>query len=618
MYTCLAIFGGSSQDRNNTLGKALRILEIQTPSLRKRLTWTVRTDVGPMGSWLYSGPEEGLRVPLISQCITDQGAVLVYGELYGEHRLTDAASHVIQVWQRDGVDAVRLMDGSFGAILVSQGGEVTIVSDTMGRRTFRYFASGDRLFVSTHDIPLVATGCCPLDIDPVSLASVLITDSSIGGHCLLRGLSSSDPMLVVRWKNQVVTRKVASIMPEGEPLVHGDMRGCRQLTDEMIEGLRQRVASIAANKDAMNVQLTAGIDSRAGLSMLLSLYPVERLKAVTVGTEDHLDVRYAKRVAACLGVTHEIRPVVMPSTEDFFENLDMLTFYRNGDLSAAYAIAPVFQFDPRAILLWGHGGGELFRPYFYNRTVSRTHGCSLDRARAVLHGKLGGVNKLPWRDASVPAEFMKRHDQVFNRLASVADDGSLVIDLYYLYERFVRWMLGAREPHEYHRYHTLESPIVTRSNLRLPRPVGHHNRLHVELIRRYCPQVYWLPVNGWELLPLQRIPALARLNNVYRLGRGATLRAMAKMSRTGGHTLHGERSKVLAGSAFFAAIRERLLSARSLGVEMFGRPFVESVIDRLRAAHRETYAFHVLCYLITFEHWREQIDRIALLARKDA
>jgi hypothetical protein len=101
---------------------------------------------------------------------------------------------------RGKVEAVRRLDGWFSAVIVElKTQKVYIISDLLGFRSLSYFFDGEFILVSPHDIPIVATGLYPVEIDLASAGSTVAFDWSLNGKSLLKNISVCSPHEYVTW-----------------------------------------------------------------------------------------------------------------------------------------------------------------------------------------------------------------------------------------------------------------------------------------------------------------------------------------------------------------------------------------------------------------------------------
>ena len=171
------------------------------PKLNADIIEDLRYFPAPGMGWLTFAPNVPAKRPWISCTVDDQRAVLVFGDVYTRRR-GNVADTVNATWRRAGVEQVRLLNGSFSAVLVElDRSAVHLVSDTTGRRTCRWFVSDDVLLISPHDIPIVSSGLCPTDLDLVSMTSAIGNAWSLRGASFLKSVDVQQPWQTLCWQD---------------------------------------------------------------------------------------------------------------------------------------------------------------------------------------------------------------------------------------------------------------------------------------------------------------------------------------------------------------------------------------------------------------------------------
>mgnify|MGYP005845586911 CR=1 FL=1 len=296
------------------------------------------------GGWLILASESrGTR--LITEVVEPAAAVVAFGEIFGG-REENTAKLVHDTWVTGGLDAVRVMDGCFGAAIVDRrNSTIYLVSDLLGNRSLRFLSKGGVLVASSHDIPIVCTGLCSTEINLESAASTLTFDWSLGGEPLLRDLSACHANEVVCWKDGLIQRTY-------RPLLNRDHvidRGSHALLKEHLESMREHVIynirSFCDGAPLVRLDLTSGLDSRSVLTVCLLAIGAERLMASTAGEAESQDVSIAGKLSARYGFHHEHDLYQSGDYDNFERHCRLLAFAMNGDTDGKRAITPVPAFD---------------------------------------------------------------------------------------------------------------------------------------------------------------------------------------------------------------------------------------------------------------------------------
>lgn len=562
--------------------------------------------------------------PLMASASTPGHAALVYGEV--RSREADGAGRLLQRWIDGGLAAVQELEGSFSAVIIDRTtGEVHLLGDLLGHRALRFFATSDELIVSPHDIAIAATGRLPAELDFTAAASILACEWSLGGRSMLRQVETCHPAEVVRWRLGTATPRRSMSLPQ--PGADGDQLRPRmaertRLADRtrMVERAVESTRRFLDRCPDPVVDLTAGLDSRAALALVIGAGNWEGGTVQCSGAPDSLDTRYGARIAASQGLRFARTEPAVPTPSAFFDQVDLMAFAMNGDTNGKRALAPAPEYTPvRRPHVWG-GGGEIFRGYYYPRPARQGRLRSPDDAVRLLRSKLR-TGSLPWRDDGLAHAVHARQEERLAMFAAVARSPYDLLDLYYLFERFGVWgSLKERFTWEPDRYWSpFTDARLIRLLFRLPDPLGTSARLHGDAIRRFLPGAYWTPVNAASLLPFERLGAAGRaLNRAFRVTARVAHRLPRGRARSqaagvqAGESHERMRARIFAGP-LAEPIAGTLGADGSISTELFGTAGVRALLD----SHRSDAGIptlQVLGALITMERWLE----MARAARENA
>jgi hypothetical protein len=387
----------------------------------------------------------------------------------------------------------------------------------------------------------------------------------------------------------------------------------------MIDKL-QSVTRALCNNDVIEMDLTAGLDSRAILGIALAISDASRVKAHVRGEDGSVDVSVAKRISRKYKFDCESAAPPPPTPETFLEHARLLAFFSNGDSDSKRAVHALPYMKDRNRLYLKGGGGEIFRGYYYG-SKSWQDLTALSPAQAVetiLH-KYPRIGNLPWPTPEFPKQVRTRIKTIINGYHSLGARGADLLDLFYLFERFGRWAaLDARGTWFERHYSPFAAPELVAMGFKLPAPLGNAARLHQRIIQRHLPALYFWPINGKEYLTL-----LDRKSAARRYGRYACravdlgLQALKKWTATNGSykTQDQIRAEIFAGH-FGEIIRDVLMVEQSFGLRVFGRQNMTKLLDE----HRDGTANHleVLGLLVTMEQWRLLVEQANGLSKQDA
>jgi hypothetical protein len=508
VYSFIAGFGLrplSSETGLSTIAllqSAGRDVVAQMPDLGSPLSVDVVHLPEMEGGWAMIRPEAALRPLLVSDAGDANHACLVFGQLDAS---IEPAPLALREFVRGGPRAVTALGGVFSAIVVERRARrVHVVTSLPGSRSLHYWTERDLIAISPLDLGIVALTRCPVSTDPASLAVLLACGWPLGGARALKGVRESRPDEVIHWEAGRCSAQSFNPLTERPRLAAKDSPGVARQVDAVIDELRASVAQQLQYFGPLpiRVPLTAGIDSRAVLALLLSILSANDIRTYTRGAESQ-DVRVARRISGRLGIQHETLPIEPGLTEAFLGNARFVATMTNGTGNADTALVAPFRVSQSPVPLGG--GGEVFRGYYYNYLRRQRHGTSGKAAalRALSSYPLARLRTKQFASEELDAAGLLRLEETLLNLESLSKDAFDLLDLFYIFERMGQWgstiwrrALGPTfMPFANHRAMSLA--------FQLPPPVGDH-AIVASIIRRFAPPwAFWIPVNGAEFLFLQ-------------------------------------------------------------------------------------------------------------------
>jgi hypothetical protein len=499
MMALIAGFGLSSAGQaalKAVLPCAARLVEAE--SHPARYTFTALPEVRGALSSVLAEPVSAF--PLLSEWLSDDLAVLVYGEIYAVKHSQLAAEHVQQTYRQHGSAGVARLDGNFSAVVLDrQTRRITLICDRIGRRALRWHASSGSLWVSSSDVCLAALAPRELQPDLVSLASIAGVDWSLGGKSLLQGVRNLTPFQVeifdVSQSDRVTHRSEAT-----PPLCNAPRLGSRhsaelsRLRDEALGHLDDYFRHCWGGKLDVQISLSAGLDSRAALAVVRPQVSAAQLRVLTQGQDGDLEVSTASRISKLYGYDHT---VVQParSREHFEERLRRLAFYRNGDGDSKRCFSVVTAERPKHFAAGGEYG-EIVRGYYYNGARGLYQTTDVAWARQLLERKFKRRKRYPLSDSAIASAVQQRLDDELDRYKGWSSSGHDLLDYFYLYERVGHWAPGSRSPADEWRCGVFGAPELASLAFRFPAPIGHYARIQQWLIKQRLPETRFIPLNG--------------------------------------------------------------------------------------------------------------------------
>jgi hypothetical protein len=597
------------EQRERQLAAALERVRSQLPALDvdwRCSTGSVRLpEQRRIVSWAVLSPEAATSALTVSR--SDSVTTLVVGDVFARG---DAAQNVATAFGAGGAEGVAGLDGCFGAVVIdTRAGHVWLASDLLGRLALRLARRQDDWFISPHDVCLVAAGAAAIEFDPIALVSSAVVENSLQARSLLKGIIGLEGNDICRidGSGELLRRRMPKLDFNAR-VDAKDQQGIRRLREEAVDRCVEAAKHLLENRPAVRASLTAGLDSRAALAILLGAGARSRLHTVTSGGDRSLDFRTAQRVARLAHVQHS-RLTPTPATADaFIDHGRLWAFVMNGDTDAKRAARPL----PR----WTRGqstgvegtAGEVYRGYYYQYfgfTGSITND-PRQAARIMLSRRFRRYKGLPLASESLRIGFAERLQASFDEYAALSSTGSDLVDLFYLFERCAHWGARAFRGTWSHTINPFLVPSALRTAYRLPPPVGRTSAFHAIAIRRYFPEAYWVPINGGSLLALEGPGKVRYATRQSLVGFGYLKERLRRRFDRSALTTDHRLADVFADE-LYDAIHARLSVEGSIVESVFSKSGVAAVLQEHRARKNR---LALLGYWVTQALFQELLQQV--------
>ena len=198
-----------------------------------------------------------------------------------------------------GSDCLRDIQDSFNVAWWSPADRtLTLANDRLGYRPL-YIARRDRLLVfATHMAQLAASGLVDLEPNPHALAELLGVNSLIGDHTVFAGTEVLAPASVLEFDGASVRTNRYWRLDEVEMVGGYDHRRIDKLEHAFADACAQ-----TAGRGSVGMALSGGLDARCTVAATATV--ADGLAAFTEGPVDSLDYVLAHRVAAALDLPHQ-------------------------------------------------------------------------------------------------------------------------------------------------------------------------------------------------------------------------------------------------------------------------------------------------------------------------
>ena len=431
MYTFVFMANREDGLSENFLRDCARITKKWMPAFDVELAegYTLLPDCH--SGWFWLAPACDGNQSLVSECINERYAVLVFGDIF-DCGSRSAAKAVFDAWVSGGWSKVRNLEGCFSSVILDRtDGAVVLIGDVMGRRALSYFTDGRTLIVSPHDVALMSTGRIPVKFDDVSVCSVVAVEWSLRSRSLLKHVDTCHPAEYIRWSDGRIQHVADSIIAPEQRIVGGDSGSISRNLNQMVENAQAHARIFVANKPEIKCDLSAGLDSRVTWSLLLSVIDEpSRIIATSWGETNNVEVRVACQLAKMYGTRFSSFVEAPPSSDGFVAHCDLLAFSMNGGTPGKRAMKypPGFTQNPKAYACGA--GGEIFRDFYYpTAPYLMPLNLSPSDASQILR-KRTRLDKLPWKSPELAADVLARLNAVVDELATFSVNGYDILGMF--------------------------------------------------------------------------------------------------------------------------------------------------------------------------------------------
>ncbi|MCF7956811.1 MAG: hypothetical protein K9M57_00025 [Phycisphaerae bacterium] len=616
MYSFLFYANTTGNSNPNRYDKSEAIIREILPDLGCQIRVKKQTLEEINGGWFYFYPDEIKKPHFITDYCDPEVSILVWGDLVQDTDLSPAEI-IATTWKQGGVSKVRELDGCFSAIIVDRHSKkIYLVSDVMGLRTFNFFKNNDSFLVSIHDVAFVSTGLCPIEYDQESIASLFACDWSIGGKSLLKPIQTCHPSEYIIWTDGQIERKNDSLLFSQERIEPGDIKKRNLHIDAMIEIMRDNAIRYCSNSSLVDMELTAGMDSRAVLGILLPLIGKDRLRSETGGSPKSVDVEMARRLGKKYGFQqNDYMP--NPDTADYFLQFSsMLAFFSNGTANSKRAVykLPVLRKEYRPTFIGN--GGEVYHGYYYPSPLRKPSlsNYTVNNCANHLKGKLHNIKTLNWADPFIVDSIYQRLEKVLRSYSQMTTCAADIFNLFYLYERYGCWGSRAlKMPWGINRYSLFDSAKLVKLSYQLPAPISQNCLLHRTIIKRYLPEAYHWPINKNNYMPMLDYPKISKASR-------EAIKRLKKYNTAIKSGLGLDKKKDIdqATGDIFASqlgqtMKDILLSNDSLPGSIVHLDSIEKMIE-MHVSGKKNY-IHILGFMMTVQQWKKMIEKVYEKAR---
>jgi asparagine synthase (glutamine-hydrolysing) len=304
----------------------------------------------------------------------DESVAVVYnGEIYNfrelrrwlescGHRFRTASDTevIVHLWEQVGMEFPRHLNGMFAIALYDRGRqEIVLARDHVGIKPLYYALDSSGLVFGSEVKVLLGSGRVARRLDIDGLAQFLSWEYVPGAGTLLQDIRRLEAgrMLVVDLASG--DSRIERYWDLLEEIGSSPLRSDAEWEGEVTAAIERAVGRQLVSDVPLGAFLSGGVDSS------LVVAAMGKAQTFSIGFEDpsYDETRWSRRVAAHLGVSHEIE-IIRPQALELFERLMHFMDDPIGDFS----IFPTYLVSQLAarrvkVVLSGDGGDELFGGY---------------------------------------------------------------------------------------------------------------------------------------------------------------------------------------------------------------------------------------------------------------
>lgn len=370
--------------------------------------------------------------PLITHYQDEEYFILAYGDNVANSSTT-LAERIHAIFQKKTISAVRTIDSCFSAVIINKrSGELYSCTDFIGRRKpYFYHTKGD-LLISSHDLAIIATGPFLTEYDAMSVYSYMALDWSLAGESFLKEIDTVQPYEYL-YRNPSEIRLIQdSIIATDE--IRTRRIEIQKVLHKICQVIESQISYFSGASEKVRIDLTAGLDSRALLGLVLTNYSPENIAAHTMGDKQSEDVKVARYLAKKYGVSYRYSLPSDVSKEQFVYHSRMLSYALNGQTDSQRAIHPFKGLEDSTTPKFNGIGGEIYRGHYYHKPAEWSF------SNAVQH--LSSHNRIQnsvLNDYDIELQFRQNIRDKLDTFSQWTCSVTKTMDLFYLWERFGNW-----------------------------------------------------------------------------------------------------------------------------------------------------------------------------------
>jgi len=366
--------------------------------------------------------------------------VVLYGELYLNSFESNYAEILYRKYKLENLNEARRLNGCYSACIIDyRSNNIIIISDVVGQRKLFYHDQNDTIIISSQDIPIFHTGLVQKEIDLKSMYSILAFDNSFYGKSLLRDIYGIQNTEYLTWKDGITKRHYQPLLIKDCKIDPKNFSAQKKTVQTIADQIISNIKLAVKHSEKIIFDLTAGLDSRAMLAILLTNFSDKTLVPQTMGSPQSPEVKSAKKISKRFNLKHIITMPELQSVNDFDYNANKIAFSTNGTTTSLFAISKKQVLKDINDLHIGSQGGDAFRGFFYhNRSKTKIESYSLHKVTSLVQ-KRNFISNLQINDYSIHKWYNRVIAEFIQEYSTYSPDKASIFDLVYLFQRLSNW-----------------------------------------------------------------------------------------------------------------------------------------------------------------------------------
>ena len=436
--------------------------------------------------------------------------VILYGELNCFYSKSQA-EYILNIYLENGINKVRKLDGIFSFLFFNKkNNNVIISSDFIGQRKLKYYKDKNLILVSSHDLNIIATGITSLEVNLNSVYSILAYGWSLNGESLIKKIETYQSDEILEIINYEINKISCPLITQK---IKVNQNKSDEIISEIISYLKKIIRFYTKYKDNIIFDLTAGMDSRALLGLVLSEMDVQKIICHTLGNEKSPEVKTAVKITNKFSIKHQFGLPKFTDIKEFIEHLKLLAYSMNGDTDSCRAIHPINYYLQYDIPKFGaQGAAGHMGVYFPTKDINKLNSFSKNYLIDYLKEKNQIKNKYKI-DKEIQNNLDEKIISTILKFSKNFEDNSNILNQFYFNERLRNW--GSVLPNSSWNLREITpflSPKIIYLQFKIPAEKILRYPIHKKIILRYSKHLYWYKINH---NPFNRLPFFTNFNLLF-------------------------------------------------------------------------------------------------------